>query len=56
MDWQQTAALGLVGLVVGIWAWTRLRKNRAGRACGGGCCGGEAAKRRFAAEPRGDGG
>jgi hypothetical protein len=37
MDWQQTAALGLVALAVGLYVLARRRSQRAGGNCGG-CC------------------
>ncbi|MGE3309910.1 MAG: hypothetical protein AB7O66_08065 [Limisphaerales bacterium] len=37
MDWQQIAALALVGVVLGTALFIRNRQRRSGR-CGAGCC------------------
>jgi len=37
MDWQQIAALSLVGMAVTLALWKRWRRRRS-PGCGGGCC------------------
>jgi hypothetical protein len=40
MNWQQLAALFIVGLTAMIFLWSRLRRQKAGAGCGGHCgCG-----------------